>query len=594
MPDEPPPPLPATVTPELPPPRITPIPAAPAASLAPLTTTLRCSDCDAPLATLSLDARCGACGLPVITSYDRFRSADPIRRARQALRTPLHVHSLAAVAYLLILSYRLVMFFADAPSVGPRPPIYLIGVDSVIVVALMLAGSAFLLRWEGLGQRLRAALMATAGLLGALIACIVILGLMQASVSHDVLPERLALATLLLAGIHAALLARAYLLAKRDVLAKSSGPWTHRLFIFGALSAGLVFPICVLLLATPLGPRLLPAPFADGLSVAFPVAAILWLLIAFADLRRMVEGLGPTNLPLSIARPSHAPAFANLPPRAVMALQLRGLPIPTIAAPVTIKTPCARCGYELKGLDAGGACPECNLPVAESTWLGPAERMLLKHQHTIRRAAIFHLAALASVPVVAAASYALTANASGLKGGGEIFGLPLVVCATAAGSWLLSLTEPAARWHALALQISGTLAAVISIAYATDTAISPALAVGLTSVSGWLLCASAAAFAFNVAVATSVYHAVGVSCAAVGRRNFTSGFSVATWVLALAVIIAPAGMAFVLGRLLFSLAFCFVPVFLLLWYIGAITMLWQRLDALRRVALSFANPSAFI
>src|SRR5688572_29680452 len=35
-------------------------------------------------------------------------------------------------------------------------------------------------------------------------------------------------------------------------------------------------------------------------------------------------------------------------------------PDPTVDADV----PCGRCGYNLRGLKAGGACPECGLPVA--------------------------------------------------------------------------------------------------------------------------------------------------------------------------------------------------------------------------------------
>ncbi len=104
---------------------------------------------------------------------------------------------------------------------------------------------------------------------------------------------------------------------------------------------------------------------------------------------------------------------------------------------------CHRCGYNLRTLDAGGRCPECNTPVAEARAV--AERLAeIGHPRRVRLAAGL-LAAAPLIPALPALSLALfltdllpTSRTSGvlyqvLMAGCFVFAAAVVI----ASSWLL-------------------------------------------------------------------------------------------------------------------------------------------------------------
>lgn len=171
-------------------------------------------------------------------------------------------------------------------------------------------------------------------------------------------------------------------------------------------------------------------------------------------------------------------------------------------ASINKNIPCESCGYNLRGLDPGGCCPECGLPIAES--LRP-ERLLFADYRWLQRVAqgatVLTVACTGLLVSVLLFSLATVAPLMGRAGGMSMATVFLVLFATVGllctlmclifvvGTWWVTVAEPAGaagritgstRW----LPRAASLCAVILIVLAflmDDPQARPALLLGAFS-----------------------------------------------------------------------------------------------------------------
>jgi predicted Zn-ribbon and HTH transcriptional regulator len=140
---------------------------------------------------------------------------------------------------------------------------------------------------------------------------------------------------------------------------------------------------------------------------------------------------------IGLLEPEHPPIF-NLPPRED--------PLPT--GPVQTDEACLNCGYGLRGLNAGGNCPECGTPVMQSL-MGKFLRFAsAEHLAALHRGARWVLWSLVLRGLIVVLGIALAALAPGTSEGGVMI-LGMLAVGSSTYGWLLLTREHVlvARWH---------------------------------------------------------------------------------------------------------------------------------------------------
>jgi len=102
--------------------------------------------------------------------------------------------------------------------------------------------------------------------------------------------------------------------------------------------------------------------------------------------------------------------------------------------------PCIRCGYDLKGLDASGTCPECGTPISDSI---RSDRLVFANPAFVRRLRSGALTLL--LTLVTGAVILVLSILSGILmilAGPFWLLLPLVVLLHLAGWWVFASPEP--------------------------------------------------------------------------------------------------------------------------------------------------------
>lgn len=134
--------------------------------------------------------------------------------------------------------------------------------------------------------------------------------------------------------------------------------------------------------------------------------------------------------------------------------RLAGLPGATGQAVVDADTPCGGCGYELRGLRRGSACPECGSAIPVDT-LGPGRvdpflRLDVRQRERVRTGATLAAIGLLMVAVEPIASLALGVVVA-ISGGGAGLAMSIGVRSVgliACGLWVTAglIAAPAALW----------------------------------------------------------------------------------------------------------------------------------------------------
>ena len=165
---------------------------------------------------------------------------------------------------------------------------------------------------------------------------------------------------------------------------------------------------------------------------------------------------------------------------------------------------CLRCGYNLRGLDPGGVCPECGMPIERSLHSNLLRFSDDRYLATLHRGVFLVLASLAGqhVLLIGTVFVAFALAWLGLRVHDEVIGVSSVIATglaitTLVGWWMFSAPDPAGtdranvarrivRWTllaAVALTILFALAASrIFFGGLTGTSVGLALTVGIALV----------------------------------------------------------------------------------------------------------------
>lgn len=138
---------------------------------------------------------------------------------------------------------------------------------------------------------------------------------------------------------------------------------------------------------------------------------------------------------------------------------------------VAADLPCRRCGYNLRGLDVNGFCPECNSPVARALggdWIRLSDPAWLS-QVTLG-AALLALATVCLIPALFACAWLFRSYAGAARPANIL--LAVVSLCGACGGWLLTAPDPvlapdssesAWAWRTRILLIAATVGRLLHI-----------------------------------------------------------------------------------------------------------------------------------